>query len=228
MAVFVKSASLTLANTRLAQDLGVGVAAEFQRRAALALDAVFKGAVAASGGSLEAYWAVAENREAAIASWPDFKQIRQGFGTVGTRIGKVYRKLRETHAGVLLVSADAPLVTVEDLLTAYGWIAQDKFVIGRTHSGGFNLFGGPMALEPAFWTSFPDSAPNTAEKLAEALVPYGVVYELDPIVEVDRRADLELLASAAASSTDSRLLPEQRSIIEWARQNMTDGNAIKT
>jgi uncharacterized protein len=215
MAIFVKTPGLSPVKTRLAVEIGTEEARTFYLACVAAAEAV---ALRASVDSaLDAYWAVAEEEALANAMWSRFRVTPQGKGDLGDRLARVYTTLLDEYPFVLLLGADAPLLSAELIAEAAEALRRNDvtYVISRSADGGYSLFGGRAAIPRELWRSVPYSSAETAVVFVEALQQYGEVLELPCVDDVDTLADLATLTAVAAGRL---LLPQQAAVIELARE----------
>jgi uncharacterized protein len=215
LAIWVKTPGRTPAKTRLAAATGAATAEAFYRRAVAAVHEVAERAAADSGGLLAPVWAVAEDEGDALAWWRGFPVIAQGGGGLGERLAHVYDALRERHAAVLFIGADAPQLAPSLLASSARALARgaDDFVLGPADDGGFYLFGGRRPLPAATWTGVTYSAATTRAELAARLARHGTVRELAPAFDVDTIDDLRRLRTMLAERDD--LGPAGDALRDW-------------
>jgi glycosyltransferase A (GT-A) superfamily protein (DUF2064 family) len=205
IAIFVKTPGLSAVKTRLAAGIGAEAATEFHR-----LGAACAGAAAAACGA--SYWAVAERD--GLCRWSDRPALWQGEGGLGSRMSRIYEDLLAHHGAVLLIGADSPQVTPEQLRGAATSLGPaTPFVVGHARDGGFWLFGGCTPLPTTVWESVAYSTPNTCRDFLAALAPHGATIRASDLFDVDLPADLPDLLSAL------RALPApnaaQARLAEW-------------
>ncbi|MDQ3331818.1 MAG: DUF2064 domain-containing protein [Planctomycetota bacterium] len=218
IAVFVKTPGHSPVKTRLAASVGVERAEELYRLCLTATEAVV--ARACRVAAVDGYWAVAESNCLHLPRWRSLPAISQGVGGLGDRLDFVYGSLLERHPFVLLVGADAPLLSAEAVLAAATAMTGNhaSFAISRASDGGYVMFAGRMPLPREVWTSVPYSASNTAEEFISRLRRFGEVIELEPFDDVDVIVDLRQLIAA-----ENRVpLPEQRAVVDFARRLVAD------
>lgn len=214
VAIFVKTPGLSPVKTRLAQTIGREAAEEFYRLSARAVEAVVRHA--AEDGRLTPYWAVAERDGLEHPLWQGFARVAQSGGGLGERLAHVYDELIRRHEFVLFLGADSPQVsagTLREATDALGDAGGRSFVLGRSHDGGFYLFGGSGQLPSQVWREVPYSQPNTAEELARRLRRIAPVVELPNLCDVDCAEDL--LRLRVELRRLSPMLDEQRQVLEW-------------
>ena len=106
VAIFVKSPELSPVKTRLWPGIGRAHAERLHRASAATVCSVVT--QASASGKVIGYWALAESAEASARLWPGLLHVEQGEGSLGERMAAVYRRLRQQHAAVILIGADAP------------------------------------------------------------------------------------------------------------------------
>ncbi len=200
--------------TRLAASVGQVNAERFYRLSIAAVGAVAK-SLGPDGPT--PYWAVAEEDSIDHPNWAEFERVAQGPGGLGERLDAVYRGLLLRHPAVLLIGADAPLLTPQVIAAAAKVVSNPAttFALCRSHDGGYALFAGARPLPSEVWTAVPYSCGRTAEEFITRLRPHGAVVELPPIDDVDTAADLPRLVAAASEVS---LLPEQAAVVAFARR----------
>ncbi len=224
IAVFVKTIGRSPVKTRLAAAIGPGGATEFYRRCVAATHAVVERACFSA--PLEPYWAVAEAEAIHDPTWSSFSTIPQGEGTLGDRLDRVYRTLLRRHPFVILIGADAPLLSTELIASAAMAMtasAGPTFAISRSSDGGYSLFAGRLALPSDVWQSVPYSSPSTAEVFVSELQRFGDVIELPSVDDIDTIADLRSFVRAA---DDVQLLPQQAEAVMYAQQLLADASGV--
>ncbi len=209
LAIFVKTPGHSPLKTRLAQRLGVADAEMFHILSAAAI-----GAVAQATPSLTAYWAVAEASAIDDAHWQSLPCILQGAGDLGARMRQVCEQLRALHGCGILIGADAPQITAEDLQHACMALSNYDCVIGLSEDGGFWLFGTRVALPDAAWIETPWSQPDTAARFIDALGDLHVA-RLRTLRDVDAIEDLPPLQNALQELPAP--LTAQRALYSWLR-----------
>jgi glycosyltransferase A (GT-A) superfamily protein (DUF2064 family) len=216
IAVFVKTIGRSPVKTRLAETVGLDCATEFYRRSIAATHAVVQRARLSA--PLEPYWAVAEAEAIHDPTWRSFPTIPQGEGTLGDRLDHVYRTLLRRHLFVILIGADAPLLSPELIASAAKAMtafAEPPFVICRSSDGGYSLFAGRVAIPSDVWRAVPYSSLRTAEVFVAQLQQLGDIVEVPSVDDIDMFSDLPPFVRAAA---DVPLLPEQADVVTYARR----------
>jgi rSAM/selenodomain-associated transferase 1 len=220
LAIFVKTPEHSPLKTRLAATIGSAAATLFHRQSAQAVVAVARAAQSELPG-LHAYWAVAEQTAMDDPLWSNLPRIAQGDGSLGARMRRVCRMLRDAHERVLLLGADAPQITVADIHAAIDALDNHGHVLGPSVDGGFWLFGTRCAVPTAAWTATPWSQPDTASRFLAALGDAPVA-QLRTLRDADTIHDLAPLLSALQTLRDP--LPEQIALADWLRdQILNDG-----
>ena len=225
VAIWVKTPGRSPVKTRLAATIGTAQAETFYGHAVAAVAAVVRAAVVHLGAdALTPYWAVAEPEPDAAASWGGFDTVGQGTGGLGERLAHVYDALRERHARVFFIGADAPQLAPMVIVEAVRCLTRNRvdggghgradFVVGPADDGGFYLFGGRLALPRTVWTEVPYSDAGTLAALAPRLQAHGTLTMLPPAFDVDTAAELAQLGGVLAAARDV-LLPEQRTLLAW-------------
>ncbi|MEM7053624.1 MAG: DUF2064 domain-containing protein [Pseudomonadota bacterium] len=185
VAIFVKTPGLSPIKTRLARTIGQSAAEVcYQKSAACVLDIV-------QSSSLNAYWAVAEAEALKHSRWQSLPCINQGEGSLGARMYRVHTELLHKHGSAMLIGADLPQISQEDLLSASDWLQSDqpRSVLGPACDGGFWLYGANYAHDESAWTSLPYSQPDTAERFIQAM-PGGEWKQLSTRCDIDQFDDI--------------------------------------
>jgi len=116
LAIFVKTPGYSPVKTRLANDLGKVSAESFHFNSAKTVAAVARQTMTTN--HLDCYFAVAEQAALQNHYWRQLPNVWQGEGGLGERMERVYRALLVDHAFVILIGADSPQITVEQLTEA--------------------------------------------------------------------------------------------------------------
>ncbi len=213
IAIFVKTPGVSPVKSRLAESIGERAAVDWYRRAAAAVASV--ASLACDSNAAAAYWAVAETD--GLDAWPDLPTRLQGEGGLGERMARVHSDLVRRHGAALLLGADAPQITAEDLAAALGWLdcKAPRMVLGPARDGGFWLFGANRAVPLSAWTRVRYSTGTTALEFERALEGRGAWLRLRTLDDVDRVQDL------AAARIDLEALvhptPAQSELLRWMR-----------
>ena len=213
LAVFVKTPSLSPIKTRLAADIGRGAAEMLYVALTRAVASIATQARAQAQAGLCPYWAVAEDTAFSQSYWPIFDHVVQGEGSLGERMGMIYRALRERHRAVILIGADAPQLSAQSLGDAVQWLASDtpRHVIGRACDGGFWLFGSNTDISRSAWTAPEYSRPDTAERFMASIGDSAQWRELEVLRDIDTVSDIAPVLHALRSLTS--LTPEQARLV---------------
>ncbi len=207
IALFVKTPGLSPVKTRLAETLNVQIAESFHLSAARAASANIM--AASQQAPLHGYYAIAEESALAIVAW-------QGEGGLGERMGHVYQSLLTQHDFVILVGADIPQMTAQQLMHASEWLANDhqaRFSFGPSFDGGFWLFGGNCLVPATMWTEVAYSVADTGAQFLRKVGRLGDVQHLPPLRDVDELCDLVLLHETLQGMPC--LLPEQHELLHF-------------
>ena len=220
LAIFVKTPGLSSIKTRLAAGIGKTAALNWYCAAAEATHAVASAFAAQSDATV--YWAVAEDDGVRDSRWSGLPLLTQGAGELGTRMARVHGELVKRHGYGLLIGADAPQLTVADLLTGAQWLRGEsaRCVLGPAQDGGFWLTGANRALPLSGWNAPRYSSKDTAERFRAAMQSHGEWLTLGALVDVDHAADLPALIAALedhARTSASALLPAQRALLALCR-----------
>ncbi|MCG5528307.1 MULTISPECIES: DUF2064 domain-containing protein [Halorhodospira] len=191
IALFVKTPGCSAVKTRLAAGLGRLEAERLYLRCA---GAAAEAAQSAALGPV--YWALAEPVAVAGGFWTGLPLLAQGEGELGERMGRVHDTLVRKHGRGILLGADAPQVSPEDLARAASWLeAEDaRIVIGPARDGGFWLFGSNRTLPGQRWRAVPYSHPRTLAVFREVMAEQGSWLTLRPLTDLDEAADLVSVA----------------------------------
>lgn len=211
MAIFVKTPTLSPVKTRLAADIGRSAAETLYLASTQAVASIAVQAQAQAG--LRPYWAIAEDAAINTPHWPTFDHLAQGEGSLGERMGTIYRDIRARHHAAILIGADAPQLSARSLADAAGWLASDspRYVIGRACDGGFWLFGGNTAIASAVWTQPEYSQADTAERFMQSINAIGQWHELEVLRDIDTVGDIAPALHALRSLTAPT--PEQLRLV---------------
>jgi len=218
LAIFVKTPGWSALKTRLAAGTGDAYAERWYRLAADAVASVAIRARAQHG--LTAYWAVAES--GAEHAWADLPTIAQGEGDLGTRMARVHTGLVERHGFAMLIGADAPQLTADELGDAARWLdaggePEPRQVLGAATDGGFWLYGSNRVIPLQAWTRVPYSRADTAHHFRQSMQHCGRWRTLAALTDVDRVADLKPVQQALFAL--SAPTAAQRTLARWMRES---------
>lgn len=177
--------------SRLWPTIGRSEAERLHRASAAAVCSVVS--LASKQAAISGYWALAESAQLSAMHWPGLSHAEQGCGSLGQRMAAVYRHLRKSHRGVILIGADAPQIQSSQLHHAANWLSSDQphLAIGRASDGGFWLFGGNQDLADERWSRARYSTPTTADEFVGAMDDYGDWLELETLCDLDTEPDIE-------------------------------------
>lgn len=190
VAVFVKTPGRSPLKTRLAKTVGTEAAQKFYKLACNAIADTLLKAQKQSSDTVQPVWAVAEND--ADIEWPEFQIIHQGTGELGEKLHHVYDSLLKRYSSVALIGADAPQISVSDILLVKETLkAGHDFVVGPARDGGFYLFAGRKPIDQSVWMNTPYSQDDTLERLLADIQNAGSVAKLHSYTDVDTFDDLK-------------------------------------
>lgn len=198
LAVFVKTPGLSPIKTRLAKDLGEKIALEFYQQALCCLRDTFS-ELRTLHPDLDIYWAISEAEALNSNVWQDFPGIHQGQGNLGDRMSKIFIELKKNYQGVILIGADSPQQSAENLslaikiLKAKQNTVGKKFVIGPAFDGGFYLIGTNASLESKFWSGLAYSTECVFSQIEQRARRLGTVELLPKVLDIDTIDDLKEL-----------------------------------
>lgn len=189
LAIFVKTPGMSPVKTRLWPEIGQRSAEAFHLASAEAVVSVVQRAQ--RHGSMQPYWAVAESAAVLGDTWIDLPCLFQGDGGLGERMCHVHGELVRRHGAALLLGSDTPQLSAASLQRAAQWLqsVQARLVIGRTHDGGFWIFGSNRVLPQVAWTAVEYSTPKTARDFLTQMAAHGTSLELEVLNDVDHFQD---------------------------------------
>lgn len=214
IALFVKTPGLSPVKTRLAETLTAQIAESFHLSAASAISASIR--AASKQAPLHGYYAIAEECALSHVAWQEMPCLWQGEGGLGERMRHVYQSLLSQHDFVILIGADIPQMTAQQLMHASEWLAHDnqaRFSFGPSFDGGFWLFGGNCLVPATMWTEVAYSIADTGAQFLRKIEPLGEVQYLPSLRDVDEPCDLVLLHETLQGM--SYLLPEQHELLHF-------------
>ncbi len=206
IAIFVKTPALSPSKTRLAAGIGEKQALEFYLHSLKATESFV------SEANAEPIWAVAEHEGLKDPIWANFDIMQSGEGDIGGRQHHVYETLLKTHDKVLLIGADSPQNTADNLNSAIAALDSHDFVIGPANDGGYYLFGGKTSLPMEAWESVPWSTEETLEAFEANLL--SKPFRLTMLTDVDTEADLKFLLK----EVPNYLTPAQQNLFDWVKK----------
>lgn len=217
LAIFVKTPGLSPLKTRLAAGIGREAAEAWYL---LAAQAVIE--VAESVNGIDVAFAVAEESAEATAFWQKLRisaspvhTMTQGQGSLGHRMAQIYASLLSRHCFAILIGADTPQLSGNDLQTACAWLdsPEPRLCLGPASDGGFWLFGGNRPLPLQAWLGPQYSAPHTAEEFQQTMQGHGTWLKLRELTDVDTAADLAPARSQLHALTTRH--PAQSELLRW-------------
>lgn len=213
-AIFVKTPGFSEIKTRLAQSIGKESAEDFFKFSLAATEEYVLHALKDSQGKMSVYWAVCEEGAQLHPLWTNFPVIIQGNGSLGEKLYQVQNVLLKKHEYVFMIGADSPQLNFKILLQALTAKEHANHIIGQTEDGGFYLYGGNIAMDKEFWTSIHYSCETTSKELMEKAGASKFI-ELEKNFDIDTIFDLKKLANLPTQN----LLPKQKAIVQWAKEN---------
>ncbi|MEO7252290.1 MAG: DUF2064 domain-containing protein [Arenimonas sp.] len=213
IAIFVKTPGHSPLKTRLAADIGAASAQRFHELAADAVGAVARKAQDRLPGCV-AHWAIAEASALDDPRWACLSRLEQGDGDLGARMERVSVALLGEFDAAVLLGADAPQITVDDIHAAIRALESSQHVIGPGEDGGFWLFASRGGVPAHAWSSTPWSRADTAARFCEALGEVPIA-RLRIVRDVDRAEDLPQVLASLDGLRDP--LPEQVRLAQWFR-----------
>lgn len=214
IAVFVKTPGFSSVKTRLAVKLGKEKAEAFHLTSSRAVSSVVQ--ALSQSDDVRSYYAVAEKQALTHEYWQDLPCVWQGNGGLGERMAHIYQSLLTKHDFVMLVGADIPQMTTEELLKASTWLSheeQGRFAFAPSVDGGFWLFGGNVEIPQALWTDVTYSEADTGDQFFNKIKQLGDVKTLPSLRDVDELGDLILLRKALLSLSEP--LPAQQELVHF-------------
>lgn len=201
IAIFVKTPGLSPVKTRLAAKLGQDSAEQFHLAASRAVTEVAQ--AVCEEADVEAYYAVAELEAINHPYWRDLTCLWQGEGGLGERMAHIYQSLLQRHDFVILVGADIPQMSVQDVSAAVAWLnhgEQARLAFGPSADGGFWLFGGNIPVPLQCWTDVTYSVEDTGAQFLSQIAGLGEMKQLKTIHDIDEAEDLLVLYKTLAES----------------------------
>lgn len=194
--------------TRLAREIGVGLALRFYRQTIAAVSRRL---------ARDSRWRVllAVSPDSAVMSrhWPRYiPRLAQGRGDLGARLQRIMD--RPFRGPILIIGSDIPAITPADIGAAFAALGSHDAVIGPSPDGGYWLIGSRRS--PRVPRAFAGVPWSTAGALAATLSNLGHcrVALLRPLADVD-----DAIGFARAS------VYLGRTILPWPREMVTPGDA---
>ncbi len=214
VAAFVKTLGYSPLKTRLAAGVGRSRADRFYELAVAAIETTLL-SIQAQGVAV--YWAVAERDATDDPRWSRLPRVSQGNGSLNERLNRVTDSLHDRHSSVLVIGADSPQLTPEELLAAAEYLTRRPprrtHVIGKTYDGGFYLFGSNYRVDPTAWHNAQLGHENAAESLLRGLDPKLPTIELPRRVDADSAPDLRSLRHELTQLRTCSMA--QRVLLSW-------------
>lgn len=212
IAVFVKTPGFSSVKTRLAVKLGKEKAEAFHLASSRSVLSVVR--ALSKLNNVQSYYAVAEEQALSHGYWQDLPCVWQGIGGLGERMAHIYQLLLTKHDFVILVGADIPQMTTEELLKASAWLSheeQGRLAFAPSLDGGFWLFGGNIKVPQCIWTDVTYSEASTGAQFFNKIKQLGDIKILASLRDVDEPGDLILLRKALLNLSDP--MPEQQELV---------------
>ena len=192
--IFARAPVTGAAKTRLLPELGPQAAARLQARMTRRILAI---ACDAQVGSVQLWCAPSTEHEffrSCRRSFPVSLHVQSGH-TLGERMRFAHDSAFRTHARVLLVGTDCPMLTAGHLRSAVEDLSQYDAAIIPAEDGGYVLLGlsqpCPLAFEDMPW-----GADTVLERTVARLQALGKRCRLqEPLWDVDRPEDYRRLAT---------------------------------
>lgn len=193
--IFAKAPQPGSAKTRLIPVLGAAGAAELARHM---LHATLTIATEARLGPVE------------LCGTPDFdheawQHVRvpsgveitmQGVGDLGARLARAAARSVSRDEAVLLIGTDCPMLNVQRLWAAAGWLQNTDAVIYPTADGGYALLG-LNCFDVRVFAGIPWSTPQVAQQtVARIRDLHWTLHQGDVLHDIDEPADLRHLPRA--------------------------------
>lgn len=201
IAIFVKTPGISPVKTRLAVKLGREGAEQFHLAASRAVTEVAR--AVCDQMDVDAYYAVAEQVAISHPYWQDLPCLWQGEGGLGERMAHIYLSLLKRHDFVILVGADIPQMSVQDVSMAVTWLnhrEQARLAFGPSADGGFWLFGGNLPFPLECWTDVTYSVADTGAQFLSQIAGLGELKQLRTLRDIDEAEDLLVLYKTLAES----------------------------
>lgn len=209
IAVFVKTPGLSPVKTRLAVKLGKKNAEAFHLASSRSVSSVVQNLK-----GVQSYYAVAEEQALIHPYWKDLPCVWQGEGGLGERMTHIYQTLLAQHDFVILVGADIPQMTTEELLKAVVWLTceqKKRLAYAPSTDGGFWLFGGNIKIPSSLWSDVNYSKADTGIQFLNKINQFGAVKMLASLCDVDEPEDLVVLRKVLLELCEP--LPAQQELV---------------
>lgn len=201
--IFVKTPGLSPLKTRLKAEIGEDKAMKFY---ALALDCVEN--LAQQSGATP-YWAIGEENGLTHDRWQNFDRLWTGEGDLGDRQQHIYSTLLQQYDEVMLIGADCPQLTPQEITNGFDALKDHDFAISPAQDGGYIYLAGKKDIPPKSWKAVRYSEPDTLENLLKHL--NGSHKLLQKHSDVDYKDDLQ----AVLNEMPDTLSKAQQKLIGW-------------
>ena len=164
----------------------------------------------------EAGCRLAVSSPAAVEVAADVYRHRQQGRSFGLRLRDAFAGALVEGGAVVLVGTDVPGLGTEHVRRALAALDEDpeRVVLGPSPDGGFYLLAAARPIDEAL-AAAPWCCRRTLRSLARALRRQGRrVVLLPPLVDLDRRADLERWLAASAAGRGSRFALLRRRLVD--------------
>jgi glycosyltransferase A (GT-A) superfamily protein (DUF2064 family) len=212
LGIFAKTAALSPVKTRLAASIGKAEAETFYHLSVLAIEQL----ALALPDAIRPYWAVAEANGLDQPQWQKLPRFWTGDGNLGTRLHKVYSRLRKNHDAAILIGTDSPQLTPSLLEDTHKLLAcaPKSIILGPCSDGGFYLFAGGVDIPQSCWTNVTYSESSTLQQLSDQLRQLNIkIHYLPEQQDVDVIEDLFRLQVTLAA--EEILLSAQKQLLDW-------------
>jgi len=214
IAIFVKTPGFSPLKTRLAVHLGKPNAEAFHLLSTRCVTSVVQ--AVSQYYPVQGYYAVAEEQAVEQCYWQDLPALWQGQGGLGEKMATIYQTLLDKHPFVILVGADIPQMSVDNIMDAIKLLAKQDaspFVLAPSDDGGFWLFGGSRLVPLSIWKNVDYSQEDTGLQFINAVSTLGSVKTLTCLRDIDQWDDLQSLAKTLPTLTD--LTSTQQALITF-------------
>ena len=135
--------------------------------------------------------------------------LPQGDGDLGDRLGRAFSHAFRTGAGrTVIVGSDCPDLTDEMARTAFDRLADHDLVLGPATDGGYYLIG-LRAEVPQLFADVPWGTSGVMGQTLRVAARLGLsVAQLEPLSDVDRPEDLEVLKDRQERTSQSEQIAQ--------------------
>ena len=189
--VFAKAPQSGKVKSRLAAAIGGEAAARLHARL---VERALATAISADCGPVELHASPAHHAfMRALAKRRGLRLRRQAQGDVGRRMYEAFRRGLRSHARMILIGSDCPVLTAADVRDASRLLRGRDAVIAPAEDGGYPLIG-LARNSPAVFSGVAWSTTSVLKQTRERLVALGWRWrELRTVWDVDRPEDLARL-----------------------------------